>query len=149
MTALLTGGQSIPCRSDSVQRRDRLPIRSDAAPSRPRAVFDQRSHHITHDGGERQSIDSIPAGAWRSRGEAAGPAPCGAITEIQRGFPGIALQRYSRQVHREIEATTETPPLTSPVCGHRDARNETPARPVNLAGEGASVRQCQKAGKTR
>jgi hypothetical protein len=39
----------------SIQRRDRLPIRSDDAPSRPIAVFDQRGHHIAHDGGERQS----------------------------------------------------------------------------------------------
>jgi hypothetical protein len=92
---------------------------------------------------------SVPAGPLRSRGEAG---------------RSVTAQRDSRESNAvslaslcsgtagtctgKSQVTTETPSLTSvPFCGHRDARNGAPARPVNLAGGGSSVRLCPKAGK--
>jgi hypothetical protein len=115
------------------------------------AIRDRRGHHIAHDGGERQSIDF--RSGWRAVIQGRGRQVrhrAARFTGVQRGFPGIALQRYSRHVHREIAGNHRNAvPHISPFSRHRDAHSEAPARPVNLAGEGASVRQCQKAGKTR
>ena len=124
----------------SVQRRYRRPIRSDDAPRQPMVVIDPC--------GERQSIGPAWGVVVQQRRQQ-GHGRAARFTEIQRPSPGIALQRHSRHVHREIEANHRNAvPHISPFCGHRDARSQAPARPVNLAGEGASVRRYQKAGET-